>query len=460
MEVLAKGIVRRRSILLLAALALSSFTPALWAATYYVDQNHPAASDANSGTADKPWSTLYRAMEADLKPGDSVLVKEGRYLIDRGGAWNQPAISPRGSGTADRPITIKAVPRHGVELLGKGGDAPLIGSFRQHHIVIDGFVVSNPGVKGIGVFGTAGQRARGVVIQNNIVRGIYIDNSDNADGIRIERASGAIVRNNRIHDVGNAARSSNAAGIKLYWSDNILIENNEIFDVVAGIKEKENGEFIDVRRNYVYDCSFGIEIMNQNSLTTQSYRVYENIFDCGTGVESKTVSSATMKDIYIYNNVFANYTAKAVNGTKHGSNRRIWNNIFYRPGGAPTQGEFVTYNDPPREIELMDYNLYYQDPKNVIGLYDSNRTFNGLAAWQGSGFGANSKVADPMFMDAAGGDFRLAPQSPARGAGRVDGRSSGAAVDMGAYPREGTVVGLMWSGSNSLPAAPQQLSVE
>ena len=30
-----------------------------WATNYYVDQNHPAASDTNPGTVSLPWLTIF-----------------------------------------------------------------------------------------------------------------------------------------------------------------------------------------------------------------------------------------------------------------------------------------------------------------------------------------------------------------------------------------------------------------
>jgi hypothetical protein len=48
------------------------------AATYYVDNNHASASDANPGTFDLPWLTIQHASET-MVAGDTVLVRAGTY---------------------------------------------------------------------------------------------------------------------------------------------------------------------------------------------------------------------------------------------------------------------------------------------------------------------------------------------------------------------------------------------
>ncbi|WP_423127906.1 right-handed parallel beta-helix repeat-containing protein [Gaoshiqia sp. Z1-71] len=45
---------------------------------YYVDQNHPAASDYNAGTEGSPFRTIGRAAR-EVQPGEKVLVKKGIY---------------------------------------------------------------------------------------------------------------------------------------------------------------------------------------------------------------------------------------------------------------------------------------------------------------------------------------------------------------------------------------------
>ena len=44
----------------------------------FVDQNHQAASDTNSGAEDNPFLTIQAAVNA-AGPGDTVYIKEGIY---------------------------------------------------------------------------------------------------------------------------------------------------------------------------------------------------------------------------------------------------------------------------------------------------------------------------------------------------------------------------------------------
>jgi hypothetical protein len=58
------------------------------ASTYYVDKNHPSASDDNAGTLNSPWMTIQHASEM-VAAGDTVFVRAGTYFeniyLDQGG---------------------------------------------------------------------------------------------------------------------------------------------------------------------------------------------------------------------------------------------------------------------------------------------------------------------------------------------------------------------------------------
>lgn len=70
------------------------------AATYYVDGNDPAASNANPGTEAQPWKTISKATPL-VQPGDTVFVKAGTY---------RETVILTQSGTATAPITLAAYP--------------------------------------------------------------------------------------------------------------------------------------------------------------------------------------------------------------------------------------------------------------------------------------------------------------------------------------------------------------
>ena len=78
---------------------------------YVVDQRHPAASDGNPGTVDRPWRTIHRATGPDvLRPGDAVVIRGGVY---------RESVRPRvgGTGPAAR-VTYAAWPGEAVVVTG------------------------------------------------------------------------------------------------------------------------------------------------------------------------------------------------------------------------------------------------------------------------------------------------------------------------------------------------------
>ncbi len=98
-----------RTFALVAAVVLV-LGPTALAATYYVDRNHPSASDTNPGTEDQPWLTVGKAAGSTaVGPGDTVIVKQGIYR-------ERASISR--SGVEGNPVTYKANPGDRVILAG------------------------------------------------------------------------------------------------------------------------------------------------------------------------------------------------------------------------------------------------------------------------------------------------------------------------------------------------------
>ncbi|MGE0080107.1 MAG: nitrous oxide reductase family maturation protein NosD [Thiohalomonadaceae bacterium] len=433
-----------------AAGALLGTSGTATAANYYVAIQDSRASDSNPGTESAPWKTLYRVNQANLQPGDTVIVKPGVYEMTTGGTWASPIINPKNSGTANNPITFRAVPRHQAIL--RNAPNPILGSNGRDHIVIDGFFVKNVYGKGMVVY-----NADGVVIQNNIIEHVWSQsNGDNTDGIRVELANGTIVRNNEIRDIDNGAHLHyNAAGVKLYNASNSIIENNEIYDAGAGVYDKTGGKSNHIRRNYMHDCGSGLRFHSKSSEPTANVEMYQNVVNkCEIGF---AVTDSVDTTLRVYNNVFANSLEsafKAPVGTT-GGRHRIYNNIIY----GPKAGSIALYAyEDPMVTMLTDYNLYVGEPVFHIGRYKTNRSFNSLAAYQaGTGRDTHSFVGDAAFVNAAKADFRLNNWSVAKNAGRVGGVSSGAPIDMGAYPTGLETIGLV--SDSARPAPPVLLEV-
>ena len=81
----------------------------VYTTTYYVDQSHPAASDANPGSKDKPFLTINKAAQT-VRPGERVLVKSGVY---------RELIQPRLGGEGpDKMISYETAP--GARVIVKG----------------------------------------------------------------------------------------------------------------------------------------------------------------------------------------------------------------------------------------------------------------------------------------------------------------------------------------------------
>jgi parallel beta-helix repeat protein len=428
----------------LLLLVASSF---VHAADYYVDINHPIASDQNPGTESSPWRTVQKAAQVTLAPGDTVYVKAGVYDVSTGGTWERPAIAPRNSGLPGNPITFKSLPKHAAILDGgvspgqssQDGTQALIGSVTSH-VVIDGFIVRNAFAKGILIMGAP----EGVVIQNNIVSGVsHTHATDNSEGIRVERTNGAAIRNNLIFNIRNGSMSQNAAGVKIYDTSNSVFENNEVYDAASGIFDKRSGRNNIIRRNNIHDVKDGIIYRAADGYVAGGDQIYENIIHNTTNAVYLVAEGVIFDDdIKVFNNVLSEYSQIGVRAPIISDDRlSIYNNIFYRTNSVGS-GDIVTYDDPARTIKNSDYNLFVNNSQLEIGRYVTNRfvslsEWNSITGWDGNSQEANVEFANP------GNDFHLTINSIARGFGRVGGVPTGAVVDAGAYTNENLIIGIM-----------------
>lgn len=446
--------------LLLALTALTLSTPPTRAqgTTYYVDNGHPSASDSNPGTESEPWLTIQHAADV-ATAGDTVVVKAGSY-------WER--VVPQNSGTVGHRITFRAEPRRSVTMYGYY-------TVNASYLRIEGFnITPKPPPRG------------------------WTEN----DGVFI-RSDHVEVVDNYFHDIENVA-------IRGYWHAPYpraaTIARNTVYHAQMGMSVHGYDWVVEdneIERLYDYgngDCDymrfFGDDhVIRGNHLHgTQFSEIGSAHVDCfqtfdnnGEFVHDVVIEGNTCTDFHqgfmgeghyyhdvtritFRNNVFAHGGAwglcvqdisylTAVNNTfvdiqhhgigvsgSYGHHATIVSNIFYDTG--------TSYWFPSGSGSTGDHNLVYgSSSPPVSGVHDL-------------------LGVDPLFVDAAAGNYGLTPSSPAVDAGawrtEVDGdldgtpRPQGVGWDIGAfeylpnlslrgYPGDRTIH-LDWSVSVSLPA--------
>ncbi len=414
-----------------------------WAATYYVDQNHPEASDTNPGTESLPWLTIQKAADTIIS-GDTVYIKEGIY--------NEQVI-PLNSGSYGNYITYLAYPGDTVTIDGTGIPLPdWYGVFDitgKSHIKVSGLRVINSTDSGILAW-----ESNHIIIENNYTYntvssgiGVWICSNIIIDGNEVELACNdglqecitvAItdtfeVMNNHVHHGGPGNNGGEGIDTK-EGSSNGIVYKNHVHDlnclgiyVDAWDKHTYN---IDVYQNTVHHCAHGITLASEAGGLLENIRIYNNIAynNDQVGIWIADWSSAPqqpMKDINVINNTLYN------NGNEWGG------------------GIFLMHSDAENVVirnNICSENLSFQIALEGIPI-DSvtvdHNLIDGYMGYFGEIFGSDSVVGDPMFVNSAEADFHLQLSSPAIDSGSsvdapnfdFDGnlRPQGAEYDIGAY---------------------------
>lgn len=195
-----------------------------------------------------------------------------------------------------------------------------------------------------------------------------------------------IVEHNHVHDIGQGMLSD-VAGIYTCSSPNSRIRYNRVHDVTRrdyggwGIYPDEGAHDLLIEKNLVYHCQDGGLFAHHNRNIT----IVNNIFSFNghTQVERYGVGGFEL--------MFQRNLVQFREGTAIG------------PSGIENSSTNVC---------IFDQNIYWND-SGQPPLFGT-KTF---AQWQTQGQDRHSVVADPLFRDPEGGDFRLRPGSPAESIG-------------------------------------------
>lgn len=479
-EVLEGNSMFQKTSLLFAALVLA-FPVFAEAKTLYVNNSgNPACSDnttyaANSGSS--PWCTIGRAAWGSAnrgtpnaaeaaRAGDTVRVQAGTYSGVGTNHRYSPLYNSINSGTAGNPITYEAVGT--VNLTLSSGSGPVIGAsspalgFEQslgagyrNYIVWRGFSVNEltaaPRVDS-GMAVLAG--GEGNVLDGNTFIGDPASPIlNNHAGIWLQGDTVAVnafvVKNNVIRNILNGgAYQHNGACIMFYGVVGATIENNEIENCGSGVfvKGYDNRDNT-IRRNIITRAGHAIKL----GTAVGTHSVYQNIIDnnLGTGISvNALVDTAIEGTVYIVNNTLVGGAyVNLVDQVPSPNTASVYvrNNITYN-GRYKVE---AAYGQTPSRY-FFDGNVY--NGGGSWYLYN-NVEFTTLSAWQ-SGLGGcpgtlndcASITSDPLFVDYAGGNYRLQAGSLARTIGTdiLDHDGDGNTSEMipaGAYITGNEIIG-------------------
>ena len=393
--------------LFLTALVLSSNSLSLpvlaGPMTYYVDQNHPSASDANPGSATQPWLTIAKAAEV-ASAGDTIVIKPGTY---------PERIQPQNSGAPGLPITFLANPRRSVTMFGfytQGSDYLRLEGFniitdpsltgwterygvfiRSDHVeVVDNYF---EGLKSTAIQGYwhAPYPRNAYVAGNHIYlsqMGLGITGYDwlveNNEVERLFKFGGGDSDYSRFFGDNHVIRGNKFHGMKLSEIGSAHVDCFQTFD--------NNGEFshnVVIEGNWCQDFHQGFmgEAHYYRDISHLTFK--NNVFVHGWawGLAVQDISY-----VKVYNNTFVDIQHHGVGFSGPGAHHAdIQNNIFYDTG--------TSYWFPENSNSSGDHNLIYNSSSPPApGPHD----LDGL---------------DPNFVDLNGDDFRLKASSPAKDAG-------------------------------------------
>lgn len=388
------------------------------AATYYVATS---GSDANPGTADAPWRSLSVAVSR-LVAGDTLYIRGGVYTASADVIDSQ--LLPIQSGLSwDTPITVAGYPGEAVTMRPPDGSAGIrLTTGAPHYLVFQDFAID-----------MSRQSDPGNPIVANRPEAVYV--ASGAHHIRFQRldigycmndcisfsthnstptfASYHELLDSKIHHAGQATGDNyhGGPGINTGYGIYTFTDHNRF----------EGNEFYS-------NNAYGMNVYGSHNILRNN-RVYNNGLRGGTNYAINIGSSAfpaNSANNLVANNLVYNNRGGGIKIYSNAENTHVVNNTVYGSGLAGIQAMYYAGGNVVRN------NIMYA---NAVNFSDDG----GQAALQVD----HNLTTNPLFTDAANGNFALLAGSPAIDAGTfVDdialdvtgaARPQGAAFDIGAY---------------------------
>ena len=412
----------------------------------YVDN---AATGANNGSSwGDAWESFSDINWGAIVPGTTIYISGGATSKTYAG----PGMVVGASGTAGAPITISRgtdAGHNGIPIIdGLNGATTWYGvnnsgftSTPQNYIKISRLRLQHFASAGLYFNTTVGC----VLEDNDIVTGTVTTDAPRA--ILLQNNNSIVVRANRITHQGVTPGQTD--GIYSQNNNEFIYENNDID--ATNTDDTEHSDCIQshldrsgvIRNNILRTPPAGFAnkgIWVHAVLNGETIAIYNNIvmvrggqFGIGYWREDDAQPHGT---VLAYNNTI--YGGARCLTMERVANFVIKNNIL----AFPDPGWFAYWSNilTPAAIDVTT-NLVWAPGAVIAQIAGVDRTWTQWTATDG--YNASGVNADPLFVDAAGGDFTLQAESPAIDAGTTlaqvttdidsNGRPQGAAYDIGAY---------------------------
>jgi len=451
-----------------------------------------SGKDSNAGSRQKPLRSIQKAVDK-LSPGGTVTLLAGTYDL-------KAIIIISSKGTRESWITIRGEKGAKVILDGAKLDIPNSKDYPSNNGLLQ-------------IQQAAYVRIVNIHVRNSHRSGINIQDSNHIDVINcfsensLSPGIAAWQRCEYIRVLGNTV--INANDMKMSWTpykgheaphEAISMAGPHHFEVAwnhvyncqkEGIDVKETASFGIVHHNYVHDLKRQGLYIDGWFGQLEQIEMYENVVHgCESGIAVSSEEGPNTKNLKIHHNLVYNNRATGIFFSRWGADNpreqvMVYNNTFYRNGwgkefsGDPQywlSGGCYLFSTNLQDVNIFN-NIFARNFPFEIGhtaRFEENWTIQKnidishnliqdvntvsypiyLSTWLKDSVysitGSHAVKANPLFVNAQEGDFRLNGNSPAIRAGTVVSKSKDNATvrpDMGAFSVQTTTKDFWWTSN-------------